>query len=100
MPVDPRNIVTASSPTALGGMLGFALAEPGDGILTSRPIYGRFELDYGVEAGVEIVYADTHAEEAFQPSVVEKFEAALKDAEMRGQKIRAVLIANPNNPVG
>ena len=90
----------ASSPTALGNMLGFALAEPGDGILVSRPVYGRFELDYGVEAGVEMVYANSDAEECFSPVVVERYEAALKEAEERGVRIRALLLVNPHNPVG
>lgn len=100
-PIKPANIVVATSATALGGMLGFTLAEPGDGILVSRPIYGRFELDYGVEAGVEIVYADTDPEEAFHPDhAVLKYEMALKEAEKRGVRIRAVIIVNPHNPVG
>ncbi|KAJ9313285.1 hypothetical protein DTO271D3_6533 [Paecilomyces variotii] len=99
-PVDPNNVLTVSSPTALGGMLGFTLAEPGDGILVSRPMYGRFELDYGVEADIKIIYADTEPEESFTPAVVRKYEVALKEAEQNGVKIRAVLIANPNNPVG
>lgn len=81
-------------------MLGYSLAEPGEGILVSRPMYGRFELDYGVEAGVEIVYADTDPVEAFTPAAVEKYEAALKKAEEKGTRIRAVLVVNPNNPVG
>lgn len=81
-------------------MLGFNLAERGDGILVNRPVYGRFELDYGVEAGVEIVYADTETEEAFTPSAVAKYEQALLEAEQRGIKIRAVLLVNPHNPVG
>ncbi|TQB72309.1 hypothetical protein MPDQ_006903 [Monascus purpureus] len=101
VPIKPANIVVATSATALGGMLGFTLAESGDGILVSRPIYGRFELDYGVEAGVEIVYADTDPEEAFHPDyAVLKYEMALKEAEKRGVKIRAVIIVNPHNPVG
>jgi bifunctional pyridoxal-dependent enzyme with beta-cystathionase and maltose regulon repressor activities len=81
-------------------MLGFNLAERGEGILVSRPVYGRFELDYGVEAGVEIVYADTATDEAFTPNSVEKYEESLAAAEERGVKIRAVLLANPHNPVG
>lgn len=90
----------ASSPTALGDMLGFTLAEPGDGILVSRPMYGRFEFDYGVKAGVQIVYADTDPEEVFDPAVVSKYEMALRAAEERGVRIRAVIIMNPHNPVG
>lgn len=81
-------------------MLGFNLAERGEGILVNRPVYGRFELDYGVEAGVEIVYADTTTDEAFTPNSVAKYEHALIQAEARGIKIRAVLFVNPHNPVG
>jgi len=81
-------------------MLGFSIAEPGDGILVSRPVYGRFELDYGVEAGVEMVYADNDVEEGFTPGVVGGFERALKEAEERGIRIRGILIVNPHNPVG
>lgn len=81
-------------------MLGYSLAEPEDGILVSRPVYGRFELDYGVESGVKMVYADTTVEEAFSPASVEKYELAFKAAKERGMNIRAVLLVNPHNPVG
>lgn len=81
-------------------MLGYSLAERGDGILVNRPVYGRFELDYGVEAGVQMVYADTDTEEAFAPASVEKYELALAAANERGMNIRAVLLVNPHNPVG
>ncbi|EYE91065.1 pyridoxal phosphate-dependent aminotransferase [Aspergillus ruber CBS 135680] len=96
----PETIFVASSATALGHMLGFSIAEPGDGILVSRPVYGRFELDYGVEAGVEMVYADNDVEEGFEPGVVGAFESALRAAGERGVRIRGVLIVNPHNPVG
>ncbi|KAJ5779703.1 hypothetical protein N7457_007423 [Penicillium paradoxum] len=100
VPIDPEQIFVADSPTSLGSMLGYSLAERGDGILVNRPVYGRFELDYGVEAGVEMVYADTATEEAFSPASVEKYELALERAKQRGMKIRAVLLVNPHNPVG
>ncbi|PWY94420.1 aspartate aminotransferase [Aspergillus sclerotioniger CBS 115572] len=99
-PIDPEDVIVTSGATAIGSMLGFTLAESGDGILVSRPVYGRFELDYGVEAGVQMVYADTDTEEAFAPSVVEKYEIALKDAQTRSVQIRALLLVNPHNPVG
>jgi bifunctional pyridoxal-dependent enzyme with beta-cystathionase and maltose regulon repressor activities len=99
-PIKPEAVFVADSPTSLGNILGFNLAAPGEGILISRPVYGRFELDYGIEAGVEIVYADTDTEEAFTPDAVEKYEQALADARERGVNIRAVLLVNPHNPVG
>ncbi|KAH8435041.1 uncharacterized protein LDX57_012670 [Aspergillus melleus] len=100
VPIDADHVVTASGLTAIGSMLAFTLAEESDGILVARPVYGRFELDYGVEAGVQIVYADTEPEESFAPGVVAKYEAALKDAVSKGITVRAVLLVNPHNPVG
>jgi aspartate/methionine/tyrosine aminotransferase len=99
-PIEPEMVVKTNGCSAAGNMLAFALAESGDGVLVSRPVYGRFELDYGVQGGVEIVYADTDSDEAFTPACIEKYEKALADAEARGVKIRAVVIVNPHNPVG
>ncbi|KAJ5976205.1 hypothetical protein N7481_009912 [Penicillium waksmanii] len=99
-PINPEHVFVADSPTSLGNILGFNLAERGEGIIVNRPVYGRFELDYGVEAGVEIVYADTTTDEAFTPNSVAKYEQALIEAEQRSIKIRAVLLVNPHNPVG
>ncbi|KAJ6126705.1 Pyridoxal phosphate-dependent transferase major region subdomain 2 [Penicillium sp. IBT 18751x] len=98
--ISPEHVLIADCPTSLGSMLGFNLAAPGEGILVNRPVYGRFELDYGIEAGVEIVYADTDTDMAFTPDAVEKYEQALANAKERGVVIRAVLIVNPHNPVG
>ncbi|KAJ5296030.1 hypothetical protein N7508_010851, partial [Penicillium antarcticum] len=100
VPIQSEDVVVADSATSLGNMLGYSLAERGDGILVNRPVYGRFELDYGVEAGVEVVYADTAPEEAFSPASVDKYELALEAARERGMWIRAVLLVNPHNPVG
>ncbi|KAL3479483.1 pyridoxal phosphate-dependent transferase [Aspergillus californicus] len=99
-PIEPEMIMKVNGCSAAGSMLSFALAEPGDGILLSRPVYGRFELDYGVQSGVEVVYADTDVDEAFSPACVEKYEKALQDAKAKGIKVRAVSIVNPHNPVG
>ncbi|KAL2853786.1 pyridoxal phosphate-dependent transferase [Aspergillus pseudoustus] len=99
-PIEPDMVVKTNGCSAAGNMLAFALAEAGDGVLVSRPVYGRFELDYGVQGGVEVVYADTDANEAFSPACIEKYEQALADAEARGVKIRAVVLVNPHNPVG
>jgi aspartate/methionine/tyrosine aminotransferase len=98
--VEPEMIVKASGCSAAGNMLSFALTGPGDGVLVSRPVYGRFELDYGLQGGAEIVYADTDPDEAFSPASIPKYEKALREADARGVKIRALLLVNPHNPVG
>ncbi|KAL2865539.1 pyridoxal phosphate-dependent transferase [Aspergillus lucknowensis] len=99
-PIKPEMVVKVNGCTSAGTMLSFALAEPGDGVLISRPVYGRFELDYGFQGNVQIVYADTDADEAFSTSCIEKYEKALQDSVAKGVQIRALLLVNPHNPVG
>ncbi|KAF2623960.1 putative aspartate aminotransferase [Macroventuria anomochaeta] len=91
--------VTAAA-TSLHDVLAYSLCKEGEGILTSRPYYGRFELDFGNKAGVKLVSVDTDHEECFGEGVVQAFEEAFKENETRGVKIRAVLIVNPHNPLG
>jgi 1-aminocyclopropane-1-carboxylate synthase len=86
--------------TALHSLLSFSLAEAGDAILVSRPVYGRFELDFGIEHDVKIRYADNSTEDGLKPSIVESFERAFALAEEEGVRIRAVLLVNPSNPLG
>ncbi|CBF75574.1 hypothetical protein AN3704.2 [Aspergillus nidulans FGSC A4] len=100
IPITPEMVVKVNGCSAAGNMLSFALAEPGDAVLVSRPVYGRFELDYGVQGGVEIVYADTDVNEAFGTACVQRYEEALEKARERGVRVRALVVVNPHNPVG
>ncbi|OHF01883.1 1-aminocyclopropane-1-carboxylate synthase [Colletotrichum orchidophilum] len=99
-PLNKEHVQLAAGATAVQCILAFSLASPGEGVLTSRPVYGRFELDFGNEMGVEVVYADTDPETTFRPDVVDAFEAALRSSNEKGIRIRAVMIVNPNNPLG
>ncbi|KAL5000447.1 pyridoxal phosphate-dependent transferase [Aspergillus recurvatus] len=99
-PITPEMVVKVNGCSAAGNMLSFALAEPGDAVLVSRPVYGRFELDYGVEGGVDVVYADTDVYETFEVGCVKRYEEALINARERGVRIRALVVVNPHNPVG
>lgn len=99
-PITADDIKVTGAATPMHEILAWGLADPGDGILTSRPVYGRFELDFGNRAQVDVVYADTDAENCFDEDVVEKFEEALVRSEAQGVKIKAILIVNPHNPLG
>jgi hypothetical protein len=68
--------------------------------MTSRPYYGRFELDFGLKAGLRIVAADTPLELCLQPNVVDIFEQTLQQSKANGVEVRALLIVNPHNPLG
>ncbi|KAI1074604.1 1-aminocyclopropane-1-carboxylate synthase [Whalleya microplaca] len=99
-PLDGSEIQISGAATAMHTALGWALGDPGDGILTSVPIYGRFELDFGNITQLRMVYADTDANTSFDSGISAKFEEALVKANAAGIKIRVLLIVNPNNPLG
>ncbi|KAF2445632.1 PLP-dependent transferase [Karstenula rhodostoma CBS 690.94] len=99
-PLSGEDIRITGAATALHEILGFSIADPGQGIMTSRPYYGRFELDFGLKAGLRIVAADTPLETCLQPDVVDIFEMTLQKAKTEGIDVRALLIVNPHNPLG
>lgn len=100
-PITADHIRVTGSATPLHEILAWALADPGHAILTSRPVYGRFELDFGNRADVDVVYADTDADTCFDAKVVvAKFDEAIARSEAQGVTVKAVLIVNPHNPLG
>lgn len=100
VPVRADTIITSSGLTAMHSLLAQSLADPGDGILVSRPIYGRFELDFGNVAEVNVVYADQNGVDPFEPGIIACYERALKKAADNGVNVRALMLVNPNNPLG
>jgi hypothetical protein len=49
-PVDAEELLFATGVTSLAEMLGFTIFEPDDGLLLSKPIYQKFEIDFGLRA--------------------------------------------------
>jgi 1-aminocyclopropane-1-carboxylate synthase len=49
-PVSPSDVLVANGVSAICAMLAFILGNPGDGVLLMRPIYGKFENDWGIIA--------------------------------------------------
>lgn len=99
-PVEADQIITASGLTAIHDLVGYSLADPGDAILVSRPVYGRFVLDFGNTNGIKIVYVDMHDTDPFSVDAATKYKEAWDKSVQEGVIIRAVLIVNPHNPLG
>ncbi|KUJ17476.1 1-aminocyclopropane-1-carboxylate synthase [Mollisia scopiformis] len=99
-PVESEHIITASGLTAIHELVGRSLADPGDGILVSRPIYGRFELDFGNTASLNIVYADSDGMDPFSLDIVMQYQKAFNLSAAKGVHVKAILIVNPHNPSG
>ncbi|KAM0218411.1 hypothetical protein ACHAQI_001603 [Fusarium lateritium] len=97
--ITPDMVQCVGAATAMHDILAWAVADPGDAVLASRPIYGRFEIDFGNKSQVRVVYSNNKVEEAFHDDIVEKFEDALLRYQKAGVHIKMVLIVNPNNPL-
>ncbi|MCJ1402621.1 hypothetical protein MMC11_005841 [Xylographa trunciseda] len=97
--VTAENILVVNGVTAVNSMLAFSLADPQEGVLVTPPIYGRFELDFGNEAGVRIIYSSSGVD-SLDRAVVPLLEEAFENATGGGVKVRALLITNPSNPLG
>ncbi|KAF5021734.1 hypothetical protein F66182_6235 [Fusarium sp. NRRL 66182] len=99
-PITSDMIQCVGAATAMHDILAWGVADPGDGVLTSRPVYGRFELDFGNKSQVRVVYLDNGADEAFQDDIVERFQEALVQSRKAGVAVKMLLIVNPHNPLG
>lgn len=99
-PITPDMIRCVGAATAMHDILAWGVADPGDGVLTSRPVYGRFELDFGNKSQARVVYSNNKTKEAFQDDIVDHFEEALVRSRKAGIHVKMVLIVNPHNPLG
>lgn len=72
LPVEPDQIITASGLTAIHELVSYSLVDPGEAILVSRFVYGRFELEFGNTNGIKIVYANIYDIDTFSIEAVIK----------------------------
>ncbi|KAK5119765.1 hypothetical protein LTR85_007341 [Meristemomyces frigidus] len=99
--IGERDLLMANGVAGVCEMLGFTLAEAGDGILMGRPIYQAFPIDFGTRAKVEAVHVSFGDVDQFSPEAAACYERALVQAEQHdGMKVRALLLCHPHNPLG
>ncbi|GAA5891126.1 hypothetical protein JCM5296_004900 [Sporobolomyces johnsonii] len=99
-PVLREHVVAGSGCGSVIDLLVSVLADEGDGILVSTPHYNGFTFGFSCRDGVEAV--GVRLEEGKEASVeaLEAYEHKLRECEAKGQKIRAVMLCNPHNPLG
>ncbi|MEO0684790.1 MAG: aminotransferase class I/II-fold pyridoxal phosphate-dependent enzyme, partial [Cyanobacteria bacterium J06649_11] len=81
--------------------LGYSLCNEGDGVLIPAPYYTGFKSDLEQRIGVKTIPVQLQCKgsNAFAISL-QLLEEALEDAEERGVPVKALLLSNPNNPLG
>ncbi|KJZ80109.1 hypothetical protein HIM_00823 [Hirsutella minnesotensis 3608] len=98
--IEPGHIFVSNGCTAAVETLSWACANPGDGILIGRPYYGTFPTDVGKRTRVELIPLNFGDVDPMSVEAVEQYADAIEAAKERGQRIAAILIAHPHNPLG
>lgn len=107
-PVTPDQLLTGPGCGSLLDQIFEHLADAHDGVLIAAPYYNGFEADLSCRSNVECVpvYSDmgdgTEAASFEGATALRGFEATQRAwlEQHPGQQIRAVVVCNPNNPVG
>ncbi|KAF2841823.1 PLP-dependent transferase [Patellaria atrata CBS 101060] len=98
--VNPNNIIFASGLVSIFEMLGFALGDPGDGVMLTRPCYTAFPGDFGIKAALTPVFVSFPFTDQFSPVAIVHYEEALSRAKVAGIRVRFLVLCNPHNPLG
>ncbi|KUI73617.1 1-aminocyclopropane-1-carboxylate synthase-like protein 1 [Cytospora mali] len=105
------NILAANGVTALLDTLFFNVADGGDVVLVPTPSYGMFMHDVTTRNGLHLVGVpcDDITEARFrqhvrpgrpQPELINRLEFVAGEQRRMGRRVAALLIANPENPLG
>ncbi|XP_004682947.1 PREDICTED: probable inactive 1-aminocyclopropane-1-carboxylate synthase-like protein 2 [Condylura cristata] len=103
--LEPENVVVLNGCCAVFSALSMVLCDPGEAFLTPTPFYGGFVLTSSLYSKVELIPAhlDSEVMDGKTPPfqlTVGKLEQALLEAQLKGKKVRGLLLINPQNPLG
>ncbi|KAG1673671.1 hypothetical protein FOA52_010539 [Chlamydomonas sp. UWO 241] len=97
--VRAEDLIVQSGAGAILDNLFWVIGEPGQGILIPAPYYPQFDKDLTVKC--EMVPVPFKLEEGGgEGSVARQLSSAADAAEARGSPAVALLLTNPNNPLG
>ncbi|CCF34408.1 hypothetical protein CH063_06406 [Colletotrichum higginsianum] len=114
-PLVQDNVLIANGVTTLLNSLAFSIADEGSAVLMPTPSYGMFSHDVVTRNSLHLVPVpcDDIVEERFrcrqggagessrwQSELVRRLEKTLGDTQSNGSRTAAVLLANPENPLG
>ncbi|NWW54077.1 1A1L1 protein, partial [Pedionomus torquatus] len=104
-PLKAENVIVLNGCGSLFSALATVLCDPGEAVLIATPFYGDITQSVFLYGNVKLVYAYLDSKitgtstRPFQLTV-EKLEKALQDARAEGVTVRALILLNPQNPLG
>ncbi|KAJ9158127.1 PLP-dependent transferase [Coniochaeta hoffmannii] len=100
-PILPGHISVSSGVTGSLERCAFELGDPGDAFLLGRPYYGAFPAEVGDRAKVRIIPVTFGKGcDPMGLAAVSAYESAILAARSRSQRVRAILLCSPHNPLG
>ncbi|XP_048806787.1 1-aminocyclopropane-1-carboxylate synthase-like protein 1 isoform X3 [Lagopus muta] len=101
----PEHITVMNGCCAVFATLSTVLCDPGDGYLIPAPHYGGINSKMWLYGGLQPVHVPLSSEVTNEEThpfqlTAEKLEAALQRAKKQGIRVRALVLINPNNPLG
>jgi aspartate/methionine/tyrosine aminotransferase len=93
--VDPDDLLLAASTSEAYGWLFKALCDPGDAVLVPTPSYPLFDFLASLESVRLVPYPLRYVGAWYVD-----FAALQQAVEIEGERARAIVVVNPNNPTG
>ncbi|KYO21810.1 1-aminocyclopropane-1-carboxylate synthase-like protein 1 isoform X1 [Alligator mississippiensis] len=104
-PLKAENVIVLNGCGSLFSALATVLCDPGEAVLIATPFYGGVTQSVFLYGNVKLVYAYLDSKitgtnnRPFQLTV-DKLEKALQDARAEGIAVKALILLNPQNPLG
>ncbi|KAF2815491.1 aminotransferase GliI, partial [Mytilinidion resinicola] len=95
--VHPSHVVLAAGGSYALEALVEQICDPGDAVLIAAPYWAGLDLSLSIHNNAKVIPVHVPLEEFFTTDSLKYYEAALEDTTVF---VRAVLICNPNNPLG
>lgn len=99
-PIEACHISAVNGCTTAIQNLSWALANPGDIILIGRPYYGGMPVDVSRRTATQLVPVSFGFVDPTSLGALQKYEEAILAARERRQRVAALLLVNPHNPLG
>uniref|UniRef100_A0A8C8RR89 Aminotransferase class I/classII large domain-containing protein n=1 Tax=Pelusios castaneus TaxID=367368 RepID=A0A8C8RR89_9SAUR len=104
-PLKAENVIVLNGCGSLFSALATVLCDPGEAVLIATPFYGGITQSVFLYGNIKLVYAYLDSKitgtstRPFQLTV-DKLEKALQDARSEGISVKALILLNPQNPLG
>ncbi|KAL8834207.1 MAG: hypothetical protein Q9170_003864 [Blastenia crenularia] len=89
-----EQLLVVAGVTSILDLITWAIADPGDGILIGRPLYGSFLNDLKTRSEGKLVTVSSEGLDPMGEEMVKQYEREFLKQEKSGTKIKAVILAS------